>query len=64
MLYKFNKIKWSHLTILTINNITDNELSCDDFKIWKLVEVVIFHIFAFFYDSIYSIFFGIKFHLI
>ena len=33
MLYKLNKIKWSHLATLTINNKIDNKLSCNNFKI-------------------------------
>ena len=38
MLYKFLKIKWSHLLTLTITNdklTVDNELLCNDFKIKK-----------------------------
>ena len=39
MLYKFLKIKWSHLLTLTITNdklTVDNELLCNDFKIKKI----------------------------
>ena len=37
MLHKFNKIKLSHLPVLKIID-NDNELSYNNFKIWKLVE--------------------------
>ena len=39
MLYKLNKIKWSHQVTLTIDNITtNNKLSCNNFKILKLIK--------------------------